>query len=391
MDKFTLRKNTTASDEHLKSLIGQREIGVANYRMLTDPDPHLWKKTIQPSSLDLRLGKIGWLMDGSVRPMKNETIERLVQEYGIKEINLENGADFVQGKTYIASLQETADIPHFAHLRSNPKSSTGRNDAQARLLTDKNPHYESIAGPYTGKMYLEIVPNSFDLILRTGDALNQIRYSVGNPIMTDDEIYSVLMNLNSPVICTKEGTPLRANRVKIDSGIVLTADLDGEHTNSKIIAYRAKKGCQQPVDFQGVGTHPLSKYFDAIEKPKNQELKLEPGYFYLLSTNEAVCLPPAYAAELSQFDHRAGNVTWHYAGFFDPGWGYFPDEEKQGNTITLEVRVHNKAEIIRHEQPIGVMKMERMSGIPLFPYGQGRGSNYSRQIGVRYGKHFSDK
>ena len=270
MDKFTLRQNTTASDEHLKLLLGQREIQVADHRMLTDPDPSLWKKIIQPSSLDLRLGKTAWLMEGSVRPMKNETIERLVQEYGIKEINLENGADFIQGKTYIASLQETADIPHFAHLRSNPKSSTGRNDAQARLLTDRNPHYESIAGPYTGKMYLEIVPNSFDLLLRTGDALNQIRYSVGNPIMADDEIYSVLMNINSPVICTKEGTPLRADRVKIDSGIVLTADLDGEHTNSNIIAYHAKKGCQQPVDFQAVGKHPLYKYFDAIERPKNK-------------------------------------------------------------------------------------------------------------------------
>ncbi len=391
-DQFTLRQNTTASDEHLKLLISQRELQVADHRMLTDPDPHLWKKIIQPSSLDLRLGKTAWIMEGSVRAKKNEKIEQLVSNYrvtGLPEINLENGAHFVQGKTYIVSLQETANIPHFAHLRSNPKSSTGRLDAQARLLTDGNPHYESVAGPYSGRMYLEIVPNSFDLILRNGEALNQVRYSVGNPIMADDEIYAVSMGLatmNRSFIYSKEGN---IGKPKIDSGIVLTADLTGEHTNSNIIAYRAKKDCQQPIDFQAVGKHPLHKYFEVIEKSKhNKELKLEPGYFYLLSTNEAVCLPPAYAAELSQFDHRAGNVTWHYAGFFDPGWGYFPGEEKQGNTITLEVRVHNKAEIIRHEQPIGVMKIERLSSIPLFPYGQGRSSNYSRQIGVRYGKHF---
>lgn len=386
MLKFTLRQNTTASDEHLQLLLGQGEISLADPSILSDPS--LWKKIIQPSSVDLRLGKTAWQMESSVRPMRQETIEQLVQEYGLKEIDIQNGADFVQGKTYIASLQETAEIPYFVHLRSNPKSSTGRNDAQARLLADFNPHYESITGLYTGKMYLEIVPNSFDLILRSGDALNQVRYSLGNPVMNDDEIYSVLMV--SSLIYTKGGKPILADKVKVDSGIVLTADLDGENTNSIIVAYRAKKNCQFSIDFQAVGKHSLYKYFDAIENPKNKELKLEPGYFYLLSTNEAVCLPPAYAAELSQFDHRAGNVTWHYAGFFDPGWGYFSGEEKQGNTITLEVRVHNKAEIIRHGQPIGVMKMERMSSPPLYSYGQARGSNYARQIGVRYGKHFTD-
>src|SRR3989338_1036575 len=379
-----MHQNSTASDQDLRELIERRELSIPDPKILYEPN--FWRKIIQPSSLDLRLGREAWVMSSSVRPMQDETIQRLTHEYGVKEINLENGAEFVQGKTYIVKLQETASISPFARLRSNPKSSTGRLDAQARLLADCNPHYESITGPYAGEMYLEIVPNSFDLILRTGNALNQIRYSIGNPIMSDEEIHSVLM-VHS-FIYTKEGKAVPANKLNIDGGIVLTADLNGEYTNSTIIAYRAKKNCQLPVDFQEVGKHSLEKYFDAIEKTQNKELKLEQGYFYLLSTNEAVCLPSAFAVELSQFDHRSGNITWHYAGFIDPGWGYFPKQEQQGNTITLEARVHNKAEIIRHGQPIGVMKMERMSSKPLFPYGKDRSSNYSRQIGVRYGKHF---
>ena len=384
MNKFVIRPNTTASDLDLKQLISQEEISIPDSAILKEIS--FWKKVIQPSSLDLRLGKEAWIMESSVRPMENETIQHLILKYGVRKINLESGADFVQGKTYIVKLQENVNIPSFARLRSNPKSSTGRLDAQARLLADCNPHYESITGPYAGEMYLEIVPNSFDLILRTGNALNQIRYSIGNPIMSDEEIHSVLM-VHS-FIYTKEGKAVPANKLNIDGGIVLTADLNGEYTNSTIIAYRAKKNCQLPVDFQEVGKHSLEKYFDAIEKTQNKELKLEQGYFYLLSTNEAVCLPSAFAVELSQFDHRSGNITWHYAGFIDPGWGYFPKQEQQGNTITLEARVHNKAEIIRHGQPIGVMKMERMSDKPLLLYGQERDSNYTRQIGVRYGKHF---
>src|SRR3989344_3040846 len=311
-----MHQNSTASDQDLRELIERRELSIPDPKILYEPN--FWRKIIQPSSLDLRLGREAWVMSRSVRPMQDETI----------------------------------------------------------------------TGPYSGKMYLEIVPNSFDLFLRTEDALNQLRYSLGNPLMTDEEIYSVLGTCS--LIYNKEGKAVPADKVKVDSGIVLTVDLEGEYTNSSVVAYRAKRNCQLSVDFQAIGKHHLYKYFDAIEKPKNKELKLEPGYFYLLSTKEAVSIPPPFAVELSQFDHRAGNVTWHYAGFIDPGFGYFPCEEQQGNTITLEARVHNRAEIIRHGQPIGVMKMERMSSKPLFPYGKDRSSNYSRQIGVRHGKHFSE-
>jgi len=389
MHKHTIRQNTTASDGDLIQLIEQRKLSILNPKVLYDQTR--WRKLIQPSSLDLHLGGQAWIMEGSIRPRENETVEDLIKGHSVKEINLEDGAEFVQGKTYIIKLQEAADLPPFARLRANPKSSTGRSDAQARLLTDGNPHYETVTGPYCGKMYLELVPSSFDLILRTGDALNQIRYSIGNPVMPDDEIASVLKAMKyggRSFIYSKDGKITPPDKIKIDGGIVLTADLEGGHTNSEVIAYRAKKNCPLPVDFQGVGKHHLHKYFDTIEKPRNKELELESGYFYLLSTNEAVSLLPSFAAELSQFDHRAGNVTWHYAGFFDPGWGYFQDQEQQGNTITLEARVHNKAEIIRHGQPIGVMRMERMSSEPLLPYGEKRSSNHTRQIGVRYGKHF---
>ena len=380
-----MRQNTTASDWDLRYLIDKRELHIPNPRILTDPV--LWKSATQPSSLDLHLGSEAWQMDGSIRPMNSESVELMAHNHSVKNFKVdENGTEFRRDRTYLVSLQESADIPAYARLRSNPKSSTRRSDLLARLLADRRSQYESVKGSYTGRLYLEIVPNSFDMILHKGDSLNKIRYSIGNPTMSDEEIRSVMMVC--PLIYTKEGLPVSAGHVEVDNGIVLSADLAGKYADSSIIAYRTKKNCQLPVDFQGVGKHHLHKYFDAIERPQNKQLELEPGYFYLLSTNEAVCLPPAFAAELSQFDHRTGNVAWHYAGFFDPGWGYFPGKEQQGNTITLEVRVHNKAEIIRHGQPIGVMKVERMNQPPQFPYGEQRNSNYSRQIGVRYGKHF---
>lgn len=381
-------QDATASDKDLVKLIG-KGLSIPDPKILSDKA--LWKKVIQPSSLDLRLGSKAWQMEGSIRPMRDETIELMVRGRSIKELHLsEKGTEFLRDRTYIVVLQETVhDLPAGAQIRSNPKSSTGRLDSLARLLADCNQQYESLHGHYAGRLYLEVSPNSFGLVLRRGDALNQIRYSLGNPIMPDKEILSVLRV--KPLLYTKEGHPSKAGQVTVDNGIVLTADLNGEHTDSTIVAYRAKKDCLPPVDFRGIGKHLLYEYFDAIERPKGKELRLESDYFYLLSTNEAVSIPPAFAVELSQFDSRAGNITWHYAGFIDPGFGYFPGQEQQGNTVTLEVRAHNRAEIIRHGQPIGVMKMERMSSDPLLIYGAPeRSSNYTRQIGVRYGKHFRE-
>ena len=51
---------------------------------------------------------------------------------------------------------------------------------------------------------------------------------------------------------------------------------------------------------------------------------LEPEIFYLLLSAEGVCIPPRYAAEMMAYDPTAGELRTHYAGFFDPGFGFDP-------------------------------------------------------------------
>ncbi len=54
----------------------------------------------------------------------------------------------------------------------------------------------------------------------------------------------------------------------------------------------------------------------------DRSLILDPGEFYILASKEAVQVPPDYAAEMVPFDPLVGEFRVHYAGFFDPSFGY---------------------------------------------------------------------
>ena len=57
-----------------------------------------------------------------------------------------------------------------------------------------------------------------------------------------------------------------------------------------------------------------------------KQLILAPGEFYILASKESVRVPPHYAAEMVPFDPSIGEYRIHYAGFFDPGFGYGVNE-----------------------------------------------------------------
>ena len=59
-------------------------------------------------------------------------------------------------------------------------------------------------------------------------------------------------------------------------------------------------------------------------------LVLDPGDFYLLSSKERFCVPAGWAAEMEPFDQSSGDFSVHYAGFFDPGFGYGASGEIKG-------------------------------------------------------------
>src|SRR5262249_10777298 len=112
---------------------------------------------IQPSSIDLRLGPIGYEVCASFLPGPYSTVEMKLQEVRLREIDLSQPALLEKGRVYIVPLQEELRLPQEHFGRANPKSSIGRLGVFTRLITDYGDAFEDIIEGYKGKLYAEIV------------------------------------------------------------------------------------------------------------------------------------------------------------------------------------------------------------------------------------------
>jgi dCTP deaminase len=123
---------------------------------------------------------------------------------------------------------------------------------------------------------------------------------------------------------------------------------------------------------------------------RGSRIVLEPEIFYLLLSAEGVCIPPSYAAEMLAYDPTAGELRTHYAGFFDPGFGYTREPAERGSRAALEVRARDVSFMVEHRQPVCKLAFERMAEQPDVLYGKEIGSNYQGQL-TMLSKHFVEQ
>jgi len=124
-----------------------------------------------------------------------------------------------------------------------------------------------------------------------------------------------------------------------------------------------------------------------VHPEEGGRIVLDPEVFYLLLSAEGVCVPPEYAAEMMAYDPTAGELRTHYAGFFDPGFGYDAHGSRPGSRAALEVRARDVPFMVEDGQPICKLAFERMTERPEKLYGEDVGSNYQGQE-TMLSKHF---
>mgnify|MGYP003694078999 CR=1 FL=1 len=112
---------------------------------------------------------------------------------------------------------------------------------------------------------------------------------------------------------------------------------------------------------------------------------LDPDDFYILATKECVRVPPDHAAEMVAYDTLVGEFRVHYAGFFDPGFGWNPDGGP-GSKAVLEVRSHEVPFVLEHEQIVGWLRYERLTSVPDRLYGHGIGLPLPGARGLQLGE-----
>ncbi len=339
---------------------------------------------VQPSSLDLTLSRRAFSMPGSLMPLAGERVTDLIERYSRYPLDLKEPAVLVRDNVYLVLLAERFALPADVGAYANNKSSTGRIDLQTRVLCDGTPRYDKIPEGYSGEMWLEIIPKSFDVKVRAGDSLNQTIFFRDRELIGSDEMHKLYAQ--SPLLWNRDGKPIAVNEALYDGGeghaLLMTLDLD-----QPIVGYVSRKNFR-PVDLARIGQHEAAEYFEPIERPKDGTIFLSQGAFYIFSTYEYVSVPPDYAVEMLPYDTSAGEFRAHYAGFFDPGFGFGAAGEVKGTPAVLEVRPYEDDLIVRHRQPVCKMAYERLSQRPAKLYGVGVTSNYAAQRGPRLSKYF---
>lgn len=336
---------------------------------------------IQPASLDLRLGERAYRIRCSFLPGERE-VEHKVKDFVVDELDLRReGAVLETGRPYLVPLAESLSLPPFVRGKANPKSSTGRLDVFTRVISDYSYRFDEVKEGYQGPLYVEIVPLSFAVRVRQGLALNQLRLMVGRASLGDEALRH--LHGEQPLLYV-DGQAVAEPELSTDGGLFLSLDLRaGRGTN---VGYRARDHTLA-LDMAKPGMHRVEDYWEEVLAEEEGRVVLGPERFYLLLSREAVCIPPGLACEMTAYDPTSGELRTHYAGFFDPGFGYDPGGKLRGSRAALEVRAHDVPFMIEHGQQVCKLTFERMVCEPAKLYGQEIGSNYQGQVDT-LGKHF---
>jgi dCTP deaminase len=371
--------NTDSSSGVLPSQALERMIASGAIRARTPILPD----QVQPSSIDLRLGAEAYRVRASFLAAGSATVTSKLEQYRLHTLDLTRPAVLEKGCVYIVPLQEELALPADISGKANPKSSTGRLDIFTRLITDEGRQFEIVPAGYRGRLFAEVVPRTFSVVVRQGERLSQLRLFQGEHQSSDKALREI--DSEETLVYLPDESRGEAN---IENGLRLSVDLAGTD-GSPVIGYRAKKHAPL-IDLSRIGHYPTEDFWDPIRRNESRTLVLDPEDFYILASRERVRIPPMYAAEMVPYDPTIGEFRIHYAGFFDPGFGYGSGEgagDIKGTRAVLEVRSHEVPFILEDGQIVASLVFERLLERPRALYGEGIGSNYQRQ-GLKLSKHF---
>jgi dCTP deaminase len=342
------------------------------------PASPLRDEQFQPASLDLRLGPVAYQLRASFLPYREPVRARLEggasNDLVIERVSLEDGATLQRGSVYLVPLLESLALPATLRGRSNPKSTTGRLDVFTRVITDGTPRFDEIQAGYRGALYLEVSPQSFPVRVHAGASLNQLRLLEGPTAMSDAALAALYRE--TPLLYDDDDRALAVERVVFNDGLCMGIDLSGRATGG-IIGYRAHPN-PPAVDLARVGHYDPSEFWEPIKAPVRDGYILEANRFYILVSKERIRVPAAFAAEMVVYDAGAGEIRTHYAGFFDPGFG-FGDGTVLGTKVVMEVRAREVPFMVYDGQTSFKVWFERLRGQPERVYGVGLGSSYQHQ------------
>jgi dCTP deaminase len=338
---------------------------------------------IQPASLDLRLGPVAHRVRASFLPGPDHTVAEKLRGLELHRLDLREGAVLEKDCVYIVPLMEHLSLRYRTSGSANPKSSTGRLNVFARVITDYGAEFDSIRPNYCGPLYVELSPRSFSILVRKRSRLVQLRVRRGRPTSSNAALRRLHEEVGFSVV--PPGSPI--GRELIEGGLAVTVDVSGTLQNG-FVGYKARKHAPV-IDVDRINYYNVKDFWDPVFARDGSDIILDPEDFYILASREAVAIPTNQAAEMLAYDTLVGEFRVHFAGFFDPGFG-MAETGGSGSRAVLEVRAHEVPFLIEHGQIVGRLVYERLIARPDKLYGHAIGSSYQRQ-GLALSKHFKER
>lgn len=364
----------------------KRLAGEGVIRNLSDND-----EDIGFSSFNLRLSRRGWEMKGSVKGLRGRAYIEVITEEKLcqKELDLSKKQCLRKKHTYVLLLEESLDFPPTLWGVATGRSTIGRLDILTRLIVDKSSSYDEVCERYSGPLYLEITPITFDAEVQQGLSVGQLRLFRGHPSISRLEREE--LTLYGRLIVDDRSDTMdheRTCELKVD---LQTIDVGGQPT----YAFKARGKRGRYVDLTlGSGSHNPRDFWERLPTKGQEKLdiiEIYPEQFYILRSKERFKLPRDVAVYAQAVSEQLGELRIHYAGFVHPGFGFYR-EDGRGAPVIFEVRGHNVKTFLRDGETLARIQFYKMSE----PYDYSpediekeRESGYTNQE-LKLSKYFED-
>lgn len=313
------------------------------------------ERAIDQSAVDLHLSDEGFrLVCGAVKPFGGRYLTQIRTAGLVEELAPEPDGTFILKRktTYLFRAKERLkDLDESSiYGQATAKSSVGRMDILARLIVDGMDEYERFEGISSGDLFVEITPIAFNVRVKPGISLSQLRFFYGRPEdveLRGREVYRTCL----------PDQPQRDGFLRVDLSSVLIGSLE-------VAAFCAHEE-QVPDDPLDLWTLPDPEkpkpwaYYRFLKADSNQRLELRPSAFYILRSRERIALPKGIAVYCRATDESIGEMRIHYAGFVHPLFG--KREDGSGTPLIFEVRGHDVPVSLKQEEKLARLTFYRMS------------------------------
>lgn len=324
------------------------------------------------ASIDLCLGDQYWEMKGSCRTGSKYKVTDLVHKHSKHP----DDPKTLGGKSVVLSKRNVYLFKADCELdlrdtrikgKATGRSSIGRLDVLVRLLVDESNAFDRVEENKKHVLYVEVTPISFDLEVKQGTALSQLRLFKGKEddiSLTREELFHEEDD-DFPVLgeCGKPHRSPCEDQLELENiWFPFRLDLNPDPaTGFSAFVSKELKDLEglPPIDPDRKDYYDPHEYWESI-KAKDNIILLKPGRLYILRSKDRLAIPKHLALECKSYTTQMGEWRIEYAGFAHP---YFGSTQKDGKgaPIMFEVRGHNVPTILTDGIPLGNVRFLRMS------------------------------